>query len=228
MSAFQDWETAYRKFQESGQSLVWPSETLVRLFKGDYIPQLDKNYVGKRALDISFGCGNNLLFMQTLGLEVHGTEVTEGMCADMRRRLEALGRPAELRVGTNRSLPYPDGFFDFLVSWNVIHYENNEADMRAAIKEYHRCLKPGGRLLLSTTGPEHRILEGGITLGGHRYQIGCPDDFRVGQVYFYFDAPNYLHHYFAPPFVDVQVGRTHDRLFTHTLDWFLLTGLRGS
>ena len=56
--------------------------------------------------------------------------------------------------------------------------------------------------------------------------IGRDDDFRKGQVYFYFDAPNYLHYYFDPHFADVRVGRIHDHLFTDTLDWFVLTGVK--
>jgi len=87
-------------------------------------------------------------------------------------------------------------------------------------------LKPGGRLLLSTTGPEHKILDGGETLGGHRYRIGRRDDFRTGEIHFFFDAPDYIHHYFGDAFRDVLVGRTHDRLFTATLDWWIVTAVK--
>jgi hypothetical protein len=64
-----------------------------------------------------------------------------------------------------------------------------------------------------------------LTLGGHRCRIGRQDDFRKGTVYFYFDAENYLQHYFSMAFDEVITGRTHDRLFTDTLDWFIVTGL---
>ena len=98
--------------------------------------------------------------------------------------------------------------------------------MKNAIEEYRRVLKPGGRFFISTTGPEHLILKDSRTLGAHRYQIGRADDFRKGQVFFYFDAPNYIQHYFAEHFKDVLVGRTHDLLFTATLDWFIITGVK--
>jgi len=86
-----------------------------------------------------------------------------------------------IRIGTNATEVEE---FDFLVSWNVIYYEDNEEAINEAIAKYHRVLKPGGRFFVSTAGPEDSILDNGITLGKHRYQIGYPDDFRQGQVFF--------------------------------------------
>ena len=45
---------------------TWPSETLVRSLKGSYIDGIDKKYKGKRVLDIGFGDGGNLFFLDTL------------------------------------------------------------------------------------------------------------------------------------------------------------------
>jgi hypothetical protein len=71
------------------------------------------------------------------------------------------------------------------------------------------------------------ILAGAETLGGHRYRIGREDDFRRGEVFFYFDAPNYIEHYFSQSFSDVRVGRTHDVLMTDTLDWYVVSAVKG-
>lgn len=225
--SFNKWVEAYKTLAAGGTDLMWPSETLVRVFKGSYVPGLDRDYTGKKVIDVGFGNGNNLVFLATLGLSLHGSEVDSEICDMVNGKLGSLGQTADLRIGTNRAIPFDDDEFDFLVSWNVLHYEDNEADMRAAIKEYARVLKPGGRFFISTTGPEHLILKDGKTLGGHRYQIGRDDDFRKGQVFFYFDAPNYVKFYLSESFDDVLVGRTHDFLFTDTLDWFIATGVKG-
>lgn len=209
-----------------GQDLVCPSETLVRLLKGDYIPGLSKAYEGKKVLDVGFGDGTHLMFLGSLRMRLYGTEVSDEICTSVRGKLAELGYRADLLVGTNRSLPFPDNEFDFLVSWNVLHYEDNETAIREALREYRRVLKPAGRFLISTTGPEHKILRNSETLGGHRYLIGREDDFRKGQVFFYFDAPNYIHYYFSECFSNVLVGRTHEFLFTETLDYFLVTGVK--
>lgn len=223
---FVKWARAHRKLAESGRELLWPSETLIRLFKGPYLPSMSGNHRDKKVLDVGFGNGNNLIFLGSLGLDLYGTEVTQAIVDTGADRLATLGYQADLQVGTNRALPYESDTFDYLVSWNVVHYEDNERDIRAAIAEYARVLKPGGRLFLSTTGPDHKILLNSRSVGEHRYQIGRDDDFRKGQVFFYFDTKEVVHDYFSPSFSEVQVGRTYDHLLTETLDWFIVSAVK--
>ena len=205
---------------------MWPSETLVRLLKGSYVPGIDQNFVGKKVLDVSCGTGNNLCFLATLGLELYATEISDEICEITTRKLAARKIPVTMKAGTNRQLPFETGTFDLLTSWNVIHYEDNEQSMIEAIREYARVLKPGGRFIISTTGPDHLILKDSTTLGNHRYKIGRDDDFRKGQVYFYFDAPNYIHYYFDKDFRDVLVGRTRGDLFSGIQDYWIITGIK--
>ena len=220
-----DWTTAYHELFASGQALTFPCETLVRLFKGSYVPGMPRSYEGMCALDVGCGSGNNIILLSSMGMEVAGTEVSDEVCQLARKALQVRGIVADLRVGTNTALPFLDRSFDFLISWNVLHYEDNEEKVQKAIKEYARVLKSGGRFFVSTTGPNHKILKDSKALGGHRYEIGRGDDFRKGAVYFYFDTENYIRLYFETQFHDVMVGRIHDHLFTETLDWHLVTGL---
>ena len=106
----------------------------------------------------------------------------------------------------------------------MLHYEKTEANIQIGIAEYARVLKPGGRMFLSTTGPDHKILTGARTVGAHLYEIGRPTISGGASDFLHFDAPNYIHHYFDPAFADVKVGRIDDELFTETLDWWLVTG----
>lgn len=224
--AFEKWAQAYRRMEAEGQDLMWPSETLIRLLKGDYVAGLDKDYDGKKVIDIGFGNGNNLIFLASLGMEIHGAEVDEEICRVVGQKLKELRYQSDLRVGTNRQLPFPEEEFDFLVSWNVLHYEDNEEKIDEALAEYRRVLKTGGRFFISTTGPTHLILKDSKALGNHRYEIGKADDFRKGQVFFYFDAPDYVQHYFEKHFANLSIGRVKDDLFNGTLDWFIITGTK--
>lgn len=224
--SFDKWATNYRKWATEGSGLMWPSETLVRLIKGEYIPRLGKTFDGRKVIDIGFGHGNNLIFLGSVGLCLHGTEVRDEICQIVRAKLAHLGYEADLRVGTNRRLPFPDNEFDFLVSWNVVHYEDNELAIREAIAEYHRVLKQGGRFFISTTGPKHKILRDSSKIGKHLYRIGRNDDFRKGEVFFYFDTPGEVKRYLRECFSNVLVGRTCDFLMTETLDYFIATGVK--
>lgn len=220
------WANAYKKYKNKGEELLYPSETLVRLFKGDYITGKHINFVGKTVIDVGFGNGNNTMFLASMGMNVFGIEIDEKICAQVAEKFRKNDLEADLRVGSNQNIPFDDNTFDFLVSWNVLHYEGEEEKIVNGIKEYNRVLKPGGRLFLSTTGPEHKILNNGVTLGHHKYRIGRPGDFRKGQVHFFFDAPNYIEFYFAPHFSDLQIGRIEDQLFREKLDWWLVTGVK--
>lgn len=217
--AFKEWADAYK--QEGGN--VWPNETLIRIVKGDYIPNLPKDFRGKKVLDVGCGTGTNLLLFASLGAELYGCEVHDDIVKMAKQKLNDFGYRSDIRLGENRRLPFDTRFFDYLVSWNVIHYEDEEQKIIEAIAEYARVLKNGGRIFISTTGPQHMILEGAESLGNHRYKIGNAGGFRKGEIYFYFCTPECLKLYFSKCFKDILVGRVNDFLFTKCQDYFILT-----
>lgn len=220
--AFDKWQKFYCQKQ---QGLMWPNETLVRFFKATYMPGHKENYENKKVLDIGFGTGNNLMFLGTLGMKLYGIEVQKDICEQGMDRLMKMGYSADFRVGTNAEIPFKDNFFDYILSWDVLHYEGQEDKIKKAIKEYHRVLKPGGRLYLSTVAPRHTILKDSETLGIHQYRIGLKTDFRKGQVFFYFDRPEYIQFYFSSYFSDVQVGRVTLDYFGDINDTFIMTAV---
>lgn len=221
-----DWNTAYKVFKERAQDLAYPSETLVRLFKGNY---LTGNYVkmqGCSVLDVGFGCANNAAFFASIGMSVSGIEIHSEICEAAKSLFEELSFTGDFRVGTNRAIPFPDNTFDYLVSWNVIHYEGSENNIKSAIKEYGRVLKPGGMLVLSTTGPKHKLLDGAEALDSHIKIINRKGDFRVGQQHFVFQTYDDIQNYFSASFKNLQVGRIEDFLFRDKLDWWLLSAIK--
>lgn len=221
------WANAYKNFEHLDTTLKMPSETLVRLFKGDYVTgECTANYNDMNCLDIGFGSGNNTAFLASLGLNVSGVEIEQSICDTATTQLAARGLTADLKVGTNQHLPFDSNSFDYLVSWNVLHYEGSEKNIQLALQEYQRVLKPNGRLFMSSTGPTHKILQDAQVLGKHLYQIGRKDDFRKGQVHFFFDDTRYIDFYLKPYFSELQIGRILDHLFTETLDWWIITGVK--
>jgi arsenite methyltransferase len=107
---------------------------------------------GERVLDIGAGPG---LLAAELAVEVGpdgaitGLDPSESMLGLARRRdLPAGAAPLELVRGDACSLPFDDGRFDAAVSTQVYEYVD---DVGRALREVHRVLRPGGRLLVLDT-----------------------------------------------------------------------------
>ena len=220
------WDKAYKELEQNEQALSYPTETIVRLFKGDYLTGDSIDYKDKKIIDVGFGNGNNSLFFAEIGMQLFGVEIQEEICDILRKKLETRNLSGEIKVGSNQNLPFDENYFDFLVSWNVIHYEGEEKNIKNAIKEYARVIKKGGRVIISTTGPGHKILLKSKKVAPHLYEINRPNDPRVGQVHYFFENSEFLEQSFEPYFENIQAGRINDLLFREKLDWLLLTGIK--
>lgn len=222
---FIQWRDYYLQKQDELRS--WPDETLIRILKGPYLDKYNLEFKNKNVLDVGFGNGESFMFLKSLGLNIHGTEVDQDLCDKVSNWATKNGIEVDLRTGVNTKINFPDNYFDYLISWNVLHYEDNEKDILKGLAEYARVLKPGGRIFISTTGPEHKILKGSEKLETNRYLIKREDDMRKGQIFYYFDDKKEIQRVFSKSFDDILIGRTHSELFTDTLDWFIITAVKG-
>ena len=96
-----------------------------------------------RVLEIGAGTGLNLRHYAD-DVELVLSEPDEAMADRLRGRLAKLGRPATVVLAGAEALPFADGEFDTVVSTLVLC---TVPDLDAALREVHRVLKPGGRLL---------------------------------------------------------------------------------
>ena len=101
--------------------------------------KLGRPAAGARLLDVGCGGGHFLLACRRRGWEVVGTEQEH---SPIMRRAGALG----LRVVTLEDLgAEPDASYDVITLWHVLEHL---ADPRATLREIHRLLRPGGRVLI--------------------------------------------------------------------------------
>jgi ubiquinone/menaquinone biosynthesis C-methylase UbiE len=100
---------------------------------------------GERVLDIGSGPGLLAAELADEGAEVVGVDPSESMLAMARRR--EIPR-ARFEPGDALSLPVADASFDAAVSTQVLEYVE---DVAGALREAHRALRTGGRLLVLDT-----------------------------------------------------------------------------
>ncbi|MFQ5786828.1 MAG: class I SAM-dependent methyltransferase [Thermodesulfobacteriota bacterium] len=215
-----------QKWQDFNENKVqsnypqWPNEVMVKLVFGDYLKTKIQVNNTSKVLDIGCGFGNNLLPFLSMGCQCFGIEVTQEMASQTQRILEERGYVVDIKCGKNTSIPFGDHHFDLILSINVIHYESTYEDIKAALQEYSRILKKGGRILIMTVGPEHSIIKRAKVVGPNNYEIQNYD-FRDGSLFFCFNSLEYLDYCMSHFFSNVEVGRVTENLMTTNLDFFI-------
>jgi len=149
------------------------------------LPEL-KARGARTALDLGCGVGRHALLLAESGLAVEAFDGSATGLEIVRGAAAARGLSIGFAHGNADALPYADGAFDFVLSWNVI-YHGTLGDAGARIAEIWRVLKPGG-LYQGTMLPTRNS----------NYGLGrrvAPDTFIVdgaeerGHPHFYCDAP---------------------------------------
>lgn len=113
-------------------------EVLARAETHDWIVHVLSRECRGSLLDVPAGTGALALRIKDLGFSVS--------CCDI--DLSLFSAPGiEIRRGDlNQFLPYPSGAFDFITCVEGLEHLENPFN---AIREFHRILKPGGKLIIS-------------------------------------------------------------------------------
>ncbi len=95
----------------------------------------------KAVLEIGVGLGADHQRFAEAGARLSGIDLTPRAIEITRHRFREFGLVSELRVGDAEALSFPDGSFDLVYSWGVIHHSPNT---QQAANEIFRVLRPGG------------------------------------------------------------------------------------
>lgn len=110
-----------------------------------------------RILDLGCAGGRNTVFLARQGFDVWAVDFSQAMVKETRKRIvEILGDRTESRVveGRMENLSWiSDNFFDVILALGLYHNAQSEEQLRAALKESSRILKPHGWLYSSSFMP---------------------------------------------------------------------------
>ena len=110
------------------------------------------SFIDPRPGDVVFdaGCGTgvNILLLHSKVARIVGMDYNTGAVERTRRRV-ASAQIANVEVlhGSITTTPLPDGAVDKVLCMSVLQYLDDEG-VRAAFREFHRILKPGGAVIL--------------------------------------------------------------------------------
>ncbi|MBT2293389.1 class I SAM-dependent methyltransferase [Paenibacillus albidus] len=116
---------------------------------------------------------------------------------------QAKGMDLNILQGDMRQLPFADGSFSFVYSYNSVFHMRKQ-EVITSIQEMKRVLKPGGLLFANfLTVNDFRCGEG-VDLGEHQYEQ-FDDDLPVIHSYYRADEPDVM-------FKDMEVLYKEDRV----------------
>ncbi len=99
---------------------------------------------GRRVLEL--GCGTGVFLQKTArsGAAIHGLDLSDELLAKARGKLADCPN-VTLDQGNAEQMPYPSAHFDTVYGSSVLHH----LDLEAALRDIHRVLKPGGRIVFA-------------------------------------------------------------------------------
>ncbi|MFH1824099.1 MAG: class I SAM-dependent methyltransferase, partial [Candidatus Firestonebacteria bacterium] len=102
----------------------------------------------RKILDLGCGSGRHIIYFAKRGFDVYGIDIAEEGISITKSWLKKENFKADLKIGNiYDKLPYPDDFFDAVVSIYTIHHSRIE-NIRKAIQEVERVLKPEGLIFI--------------------------------------------------------------------------------
>jgi len=184
----QAWEKSYAN---RDNFIFYPSEEVIRFVSryirkrtglSDYRDVHALDHV-PRLLDLGCGIGSHIIFAHQMGFDAYGIDLSQKALAVAAERAARVGLSGDrLQQADIRHLPWPDGFFDYVISRAVLDSMHFHI-ARAAVTEVARLLSACGLFYCDLVSADDRHPSG---FSGEEIVSGA---LETGTVQSYFDLP---------------------------------------
>jgi SAM-dependent methyltransferase len=136
----------------------------------------------RRVLDLGCGIGRHVVMFAGEGFEVEAIDSSAAGVEYCRQWLQVEGLTATVALSGMSHIDFPDGFFDFVLSWNVV-YHATRPSMMAVLDEIRRVTRDSGLAYLTFNSTKNSHYGKGVEVESDTF-----DDPKR-------DHEHHLHHY---------------------------------
>lgn len=212
----------YIKTHESDTSdKIYPNLMLVRSFS--FLTE----HGGKKVLDYGCGYGANTVFMLTRGAEVSYADTSPYAIQKTNEKTAEFNDSnskyySKIIDQDANSLPYADEEFDVVVCTSVMSLLSNLESMNSLLSEFHRVLKPSGRIYIDINGVESEFAYFAKNLGNSQYEY-CGRDGKSDPIKAFCPrSEEDFSKFVATQFCVLQSGSSQHRLFNYREQEFIV------
>ena len=131
------WDKYWRDEAYVARNWLDPDPDVVRLSRHM------KDRKVQKVLDLGCGVGRHLVYLSGQGFETHGLDISAAGVERCQKELAQHHVQATVQVADMFAIPYPNLWFDWVLSVQVIYHTTADA-LHQVIQHVHDKLKPGG------------------------------------------------------------------------------------
>ena len=166
--------TIHKNFKDAHS---YPNTNLVRLDKWFL-----KKKISNKLLDYGCGYGENSIYYAKAGYKVYAADVSKNLISYVKKRTKTKTKKKISFFHINeklKKLPFKDNYFDTIICAGVIMYLGSKSKTQFVLNEFERCLKPNGKFIISTFGPQNTFIKRSKKINKNTYIFKGVEKFHV-------------------------------------------------